>query len=50
MKNGGYLEEYLELEIVFIKNKCLPQVPKLTILQQNPHIFNVLAKLEEKAQ
>jgi hypothetical protein len=39
----------VELEIVFIKNKCLPQLPKLTVLQQNPPFFNVLAKLEEKA-
>jgi hypothetical protein len=42
-------QDHLKLEIVFIKNKCLPQLPKLTVLQQNPPIFNVLAKLEEKA-
>jgi hypothetical protein len=40
------ISDLKELEIVFIKNKCLPQPPKLTV---NPLIFNVLAKLEEKA-
>jgi hypothetical protein len=47
---GRWLDFILQLEIVFIKNNCLPQLPKLTVLQQNPPIFNVLAKLEEKAQ
>jgi hypothetical protein len=41
--------DFIRLEIVFIKNKCHPQLPKLTVLQQNPPIFNVLEKLEEKA-
>jgi hypothetical protein len=44
-----FWQVYKKLEIVFIKNKCLPQLPKLTVLQQNPPIFNVLVKLEEKA-
>jgi hypothetical protein len=39
----------LELDIVFIKNKCLPKLPKLTVLQQNAHTINALGKLEEKA-
>jgi hypothetical protein len=37
-----FLELFLlnleKLEIVFIKNRCLPQLPKLMLLQQNPPI------------
>jgi hypothetical protein len=39
-----------ELEIIFIKNKCLPQLPKLTILKQNHLVFNLLSDLEKKVQ
>jgi hypothetical protein len=49
LKQGPLHAVYRKLEIVFIKNKCLPQLPKLTVLEQNPPIFNVLGKLEEKA-
>jgi hypothetical protein len=38
-----------EPEIVFIKNKCLSQLLKWTVLQKNPPIINVVSKLEEKA-
>jgi hypothetical protein len=38
-----------ELDIAFIKNKCLPQLLILTLLQQYPLAINALAKLEEKA-
>jgi hypothetical protein len=47
-------ENHYKLEIAFIKNRCLPQLPKLMVhivhvLQQNPPTINVLAKLGEKA-
>jgi hypothetical protein len=44
-----FSKNHKKIEIVFIKNKCLPHLPKLAVLQQNPPIFNVLVKLEEKA-
>jgi hypothetical protein len=46
---GRSHQSSLKLEIVFIKNKCLRQLPKLIVLQQNSPTINVLRKLEEKA-
>jgi hypothetical protein len=41
--------EIIKTRDCFIQNKCLPQLPKLMVLQQNPPTINVLAKLDEKA-